>query len=92
MGHRGRGLVLLGILATRRGRRAEPAVTVDRACKQLSKLDVALDQAGDDVPADVLAQARRLRLLAGAALADDPDVDDARRSVDLSARALRLLR
>lgn len=84
-------LVLLGILAARRGRRPESEVTVDRARSLLSQLDLAIDQAQDDAPADTLAEVRRLHLLAGAALAGDPGPADARRSAALSGRALRLL-
>lgn len=85
-------LVVLGILAARAGRRrTTPTVTVDRARSLLSQLDLALDQAAADVPADTIAQARRLQLLAGGCLAHDPDADDARRSAEFSERALGLL-
>lgn len=85
-------LVLLGVLAARAGRRTHPAVTVDRARSLLSELELALDHRADHVSADTLAEARRLHLLAGGSLTGTPGADDARRSAELSERALRLLR
>ncbi len=85
-------LVVLGVLATEVGRRGHPEVTVDRARSLLSELELALDHRADEVTPDTLAEAQRLHLLAGGCLAGAPNADDARRSAELSERALRLLR
>lgn len=86
-------LVLAGVLATvRGGRHRRPAdVSVDHARSLLSRLDLALDQIGDDIPPASVAEARRLQLLAGGCLAGTPGPDDARRCVEYGERALRLI-
>ena len=86
-------LIVAGVLATWAARhRPTPAITVDRARSLLSQLDLAIDQAADDVPAKDLTEPRRLQLLAGGCLAHSPNSADARRSSAFSRRALKLLR
>lgn len=78
---------------------------LDEARSLLSQLNTAIDLAAGPapaqsgtvpahnrtVPAETRAEAERYQLLAGAALAGDPDQDDCRRSIEWSRSGLALL-
>lgn len=87
----GGALVLVGGLWPLRSGLRRPPPDLEAARSAISELDTAIDLTGPELPDDVRAAVDRYRLLAGAALAGEPDRDDCRRSLKWSSQGLATL-